>query len=130
MLNKDTSAPRIVPRLAVRPSREEEQEAAVHVGPPSAKTKFRVLRESALQSSEPKLAEYIDTFFSDSVRNAFSHSDYIITADKFRWTDSGLPSELTLTTLGVLIENAFGFYEAFLKSHSMVRKARRCATVL
>jgi hypothetical protein len=56
----------------------------------------------------------IDNVYNDAVRNAFSHSDYIVTQDEFRWTEGGLPGNLPLQNLNNLIGNAFSFFGPFI----------------
>jgi hypothetical protein len=85
--------------------------------PPSAKVKFRELKKSAEKSSENDLIEFINSFFNDDVRNAFFHSDYIITEKYFRWTESGLAKQIQLETLNTIITNCFYFYGALLWCH-------------
>jgi len=86
--------------------------------PPSAKAKFNALKRWAGEENEDKLREYIDSFFNDDVRNSFSHSDYIITKDKYRWTESGLAQQVNLENLNVIVTNCFNFYHALLWLHT------------
>ncbi|MHC4122919.1 MAG: hypothetical protein ACYSSI_05035 [Planctomycetota bacterium] len=81
--------------------------------PPSANRKFAYLKEEARKCNEVKLCNYIDSFFNDKVRNAFVHSDYIITDKYFRWTETGNPTQIELSELDILISNAQEFYSAF-----------------
>jgi len=90
--------------------------------PPSAKTKFRVLGEWANEAGEGKLTEFIKTFFRDDIRNAFSHSDYIITPERFRWTEGGFANQIPLKDVETYALNAFAFYGAFFSLHSHWRK--------
>jgi len=85
--------------------------------PPSAKVKFRELKKSAENSKEETLIEFINSFFNDNVRNAFFHSDYIITEEYFRWTESGLAQQIPLEILNTIITNCFSFYGALLWCH-------------
>jgi hypothetical protein len=85
--------------------------------PPSAKVKFKELKKSAVDSKEKRLVEFIDSFFNDKVRNAFFHSDYIITEEYFRWTESGLAQQIPLKHLNTIISNCFSFYGALLWCH-------------
>jgi hypothetical protein len=80
--------------------------------PPSATMKFNELKKQATTIAEQKMTEYIDSFFNEHVRNAFSHSDYIITDKYFRWTESGLSQEIPLEELNIIISNCFSFYGA------------------
>jgi hypothetical protein len=82
--------------------------------PPSAKVKWQKLREMAKNAKKSDLIRLIDNVYNDSVRNAFSHSDYIITQNEFRWTEASLPGHLPLQNLNNLIANAFSFFGAFI----------------
>lgn len=86
--------------------------------PPSSKAKFNALKKWASEENENKLIEYIDSFFNDNIRNSFSHSDYIITEDHYRWTESGLAQQIKLDNLNVLVTNCFNFYGALLWLHT------------
>ncbi len=86
--------------------------------PPSAKAKFRQLKQWAEEQNENSLCEHIDSFFNDDLRNSFTHSDYVISNDGYRWTESGLAQELPLETVGILVSNCFNFYGALLWLHS------------
>jgi len=81
--------------------------------PPSATQKFNYLKGIAKECGEEKLVEYIDSFFLDDIRNAFSHSDYVLTKEFFRWTENGLAQQIDLKTLNLLIYNTREFYSAF-----------------
>jgi len=82
--------------------------------PPSAKVKWRKLRDMASEADIPDLVGLIDNVYNDAVRNAFSHSDYIIAPAHFRWTEGGLPSQLALEQVNNLIANAFAFFGRFM----------------
>ena len=83
--------------------------------PPSATTKMRRIKKLAKKVDENNLVEIIDSFFDDQVRNAFSHSDYIITEEYFRWTDGGRASQMPIAELEQKIKNCFAFYGALLE---------------
>ena len=85
--------------------------------PPSANVKFNYLKKVADGSGENKLSEYVDSFFYNDVRNAFSHSDYVLTEKHFRWTEGGLPQQVDLEALDIFISNAQEFYSAFWFCH-------------
>ena len=82
--------------------------------PASAKVKWKKLRDMAIEAKRADLVRIIDAVYNDAVRNAFSHSDYILTATHFRWTEGGLPSQIPLEQVNNLITNAFGFFGIFL----------------
>jgi hypothetical protein len=77
--------------------------------PPSAKRKFNVIREIATHVGYPELNGAIDRFFDERVRNAFSHSDYILTDEHFRFRD--------VEALDRLVAECFAFYDVFLGLH-------------
>ena len=91
--------------------------------PPSATTKFKRIREYAEKANENNLVDLVNGFFDDEVRNAFSHSDYIITEDQFRVTESGFGKVLELTKLSETINLAFDFFGALIVCH---RRWQRC----
>jgi hypothetical protein len=87
--------------------------------PPSAKVKWHKIREMAEQAKKVDLVRLIDAVYDDRVRNAFSHSDYTITDEKFRWTEGGLPDQLSLGRLDNLISNAFAFFGRFMAQRDL-----------
>ena len=74
--------------------------------PPSAKTVFTAIRQLANDTGETQLSQLIDGFFSDGIRNAFSHSDYVFTETSFRWSGG----ESSLDALRTRINNCFSFF--------------------
>ena len=82
--------------------------------PPSARAKWHKLREMATAANRQNLVSLIDNVYDDRVRNAFSHSDYVITTDTFRWTEGGLGGEVSLENLNNLVANAFSFTGIFM----------------
>ena len=60
------------------------------------------------------MATCIDEFFDDRIRNAFSHSDYVLTERYFRWRESGLPQQMEIERVAQIITNCFAFYSAFM----------------
>lgn len=97
--------------------------------PPSAKHKFKEISALAKKNGENTLVDLIASFFSDEIRNAFSHSDYILAENSFRWTESGIAKELSYDVVQALINNCFHFYRALLRLHldwlSSLARARR-----
>ncbi|MBI4686027.1 MAG: hypothetical protein HY755_12660 [Nitrospirae bacterium] len=91
--------------------------------PPSATIKFKEIRKLASSIEEKKLVDIIDSFFDNRVRNAFSHSDYIITDDHFRWTEGGLSQEIELDKLGEKINLCLQFFGCFMIRHKDWLKA-------
>lgn len=85
--------------------------------PPSAKTKFKFIKELASKTKESQLGKDIDSFFDENVRNAFSHSDYILSDDSFRFRAGGLARLIGFDDLDKKIEGCFGFYGAFIYLH-------------
>ena len=85
--------------------------------PPSAPVKYRKLKQLAHQARSDALCGYIDQFFNENIRNAFSHSDYVISSDQFRWTESGLPQQLSLETVNLIVRNCFRFFSILLGLH-------------
>lgn len=83
--------------------------------PPSAKTKFKEICERCDKLGETALKHLISGFFNDDVRNAFSHSDYVLTEDWFRWTEGGVASQIDRSVLEELIAASFRFYSALVR---------------
>jgi hypothetical protein len=82
--------------------------------PPSATAKIRYIKSLAESIGETRLVTILDSFFDDRVRNAFSHSDYILTDKAFRWTEGGPASQIDLDELKEKIDTCFAFYSALL----------------
>jgi hypothetical protein len=87
--------------------------------PPSAKQKFKEINNLGNKVNENDLLNIINSFYSDKVRNAFSHSDYILTSEGFRFTEGQLPTEIQYEELDILIDNCFTFYSSFFASHKL-----------
>lgn len=85
--------------------------------PPSAKKKFEYIAIKAKEQNVNDLAETIDSIFSDSIRNAFSHSDYIITDEFFRYTEGRLDKQIKIEDIQTSINECFKFYSAFMSLH-------------
>jgi hypothetical protein len=88
--------------------------------PPSAPMKYRELKKLADAAGETALTNYIDQFFDEDVRNAFSHSDYILAPEHFRWTESGVAQQMHLDQLNILVTNCFHFFSTLLGLHKML----------
>jgi hypothetical protein len=88
--------------------------------PPSAPVKYRELKRLAAKCNQSVLEDYIDQFFNEDIRNAFSHSDYVLSGNHFRWTESGLPQQLSLETVNLTVRNCFRFFSALLWLHNQV----------
>jgi hypothetical protein len=95
--------------------------------PPSAKAKWHKILEMADAAKKQDLVRLIENVYDDQVRNAFSHSDYIITKETFRWTEGGLGGQLPLESLSNLIANAFSFTAKFVAIRN--RWLKLCATM-
>lgn len=84
--------------------------------PPSATVKFREIKRLAGEVGWGEICEMIDLFFDERVRNAFSHSDYVVTEKHFRWTEGESPNQIPQQELLILINNCFVFCGAFLEA--------------
>jgi len=85
--------------------------------PPSATKKFREIKKLADVVRDQNLPRYIDSIFNDHVRNAFSHSDYILTKKEFRYTEGGPAQAIKVSELDRLVNTCFDFYNAFIKRY-------------
>lgn len=88
--------------------------------PPSAPVKYRELKRLATACGQFTFGKYIDQFFNEDIRNAFSHADYIIAGEHFRWTESGLAQQLPLDQVNLIVRNCFRFFSGVLWLHSRV----------
>lgn len=85
--------------------------------PPSATSKFRLIREYAVAAKEQQLQTVIESFFDENIRNAFSHSDYTLTDENYRWTESGGGRQMHLSEVSGKINLAFDFFSALIVCH-------------
>ena len=88
--------------------------------PPSAPVKYRELKRLAIKCNQPVLVDFIDHFFNEDIRNAFSHSDYVLSAEHFRWTESGLAQQMPLDAVNLTVRNCFRFFSGVLWLHDKV----------
>jgi hypothetical protein len=85
--------------------------------PPSAKVKFRHIKDLCEKAKNMDLPKAIDTFFDEGIRNAFSHSDYILTGSNFRTREGGLAKQRPIEELIEKLDRCFDFYGAFIYLH-------------
>ncbi len=85
--------------------------------PPSATQKFKAIKQRAADVHYPELNGAIDKFFDERVRNAFFHSDYVLTEEYFRFREGGLAQQIDVDTLDRLITECFAFYGVFMGLH-------------
>jgi len=85
--------------------------------PPSATTKYNRIRALATECKRDDLVGALDAFFDERIRNAFSHSDYIITDENFRFSDQGIAQQIPVTELDDTIQHCFALFGAFLYLH-------------
>jgi hypothetical protein len=90
--------------------------------PPSAPAKYRELKRLAEEAGQDALPGYVEQFFNEDIRNAFSHSDYVLADSYFRWTESGIPNQLPLDTVNMIVKNCFRFFSAVVWLHGQVVK--------
>ena len=79
--------------------------------------KYRRVRALAADARRADVTAAIEAFFDERIRNAFSHSDYIITDDQFRFADGGLAQSIPLERLDGLTVHCFAFFGAFIYMH-------------
>jgi hypothetical protein len=84
--------------------------------PPSAKQKFQRIQNLAAAVGNVDIVAAIKRVFNERVRNAFSHSDYILTDDQFRFF-AGIAASMPLEELDLLMDVCFAFYGAFMYLH-------------
>ncbi len=88
--------------------------------PPSAPVKYRELKRLAAKCNQSALCDHIDQFFNEDIRNAFSHSDYVLSCEHFRWTESGLAQQRSLDMVNLTVRNCFRFFSVLLWLHNQV----------
>lgn len=89
--------------------------------PPSAPVKFNVIKKLATKVGDETLPRIIDSFLNGDVRNAFSHSDYILTDTEFRFTEAGLAHVIKIDEIDRLINECVAFYNTFISTHKQWR---------
>lgn len=85
--------------------------------PPSATKKLKAIMEAARRVGYPQLADAIERFFDERLRNAFSHSDYILTDQSFRFREGITAQQISVEDLHRHIAECFAFYGVFLDLH-------------
>ena len=85
--------------------------------PPSAAMKYRRVRALAADARRADVTAATEAFFDERIRNAFSHSDYIITDDQFRFADGRLAQGIPMERLDGLTVHCFAFFGAFIYMH-------------
>jgi hypothetical protein len=98
--------------------------------PPSAKRVVDRVRERAIERDLPAVADLVDWYFNNAVRNAFFHSDYILYQDEFRSgegtfidDDGRLSPSLKLDKVLDLINRSVQFYGAFVSTYAKHRSS-------
>ncbi len=97
--------------FTIKPFSKLYQKRKVKSIPPSAKTKFKYLCEFAQKDGDQEFCKIFSEFFDENIRNSYSHSDYIIADDEYRWTEG--TNAISLSDLSQKLETAFAFYEVF-----------------
>lgn len=94
--------------------------------PPSAKKIIDYIKEHALKLGMKDLVDLFDEFFSNSIRNAFFHSDYILYKDELRSKESWFPEEISpivvnhsqsikIDRVVEIINNCILFFQTFMR---------------
>lgn len=96
-------------------SKKENQKFSLNHIPPSAKMKWNAIKRYANHSKQDNFANLIDQIFDDRIRNPFSHGDYCLTEEDFRWTEGGPASSLPLYDVNLKIISAFIFADEFFR---------------
>ena len=85
--------------------------------PPSATRKYKEIKSIASRVQDTQLPNIIESFFNEEIRNSFSHGDYCITENEFRWTEGGPASEKKLDEVSEITMRAFIFHEELFAVH-------------
>lgn len=94
--------------------------------PPSAKQIIDYIKEHALKLGMRDLVDLFDEFFSNSIRNAFFHSDYVLYRDEFRSKESWFPEKISPSAINYsqsikinrvveMINNCILFFQTFMR---------------
>ncbi len=85
--------------------------------PPSAKTKYNHIKKIATELALNELAITIDEIYSDDIRNSFSHSDYVITEEYFRYSKNKTRQQMPINELHGYINSCIDFVSTFMYLH-------------
>jgi len=99
------------------PIRKKKKEHLFGLKPPSAKQKFNEIKTTAAMVKENTLIDCIESFFHEDIRNAFSHSDFVLTDTDFRFFKDHVASHISLSEVDQKINSSFLFYSAFISVH-------------
>lgn len=89
---------------------------------PSPSQKIEYLKKLCKESGETKMIEIFDSYFKNNIRNAFYHSDYVITKENFRIIEgSNFMDETPLTEVSDALAQCFGFYSAFFSAYKQAK---------
>lgn len=103
----------------------------VRLWPPSAAMVHRWLYDDLRAGGWSAVAETLEWFFDEQVRNAFSHADYIIHGDKIRSRaarfeiDGIITGEMPLERFTELLNRALVFFDAVAGLHHDQRTSYR-----
>lgn len=112
------------PFLHLNRRRKNDQWAII---PPSMKMKLREIVKIARKLGELDLVEKLEYVFDDKLRNAIAHSDYVLTSDELRITESGPVDVMPLVEVDRKINYAFVFLSGLLKAGANAKFALRGA---
>lgn len=87
---------------------------------PKTAAKWDRIRQMAQDGSRADLVRAIDSVFDGHVRNAFSHSSYVIGDENFRWREGAHARQKPLAEVGNLISNAFAFFGRFIAVRTLM----------
>jgi hypothetical protein len=95
--------------------------------PPSMMQKIKLITDLATQAGETDLASKIRYVFDDVLRNAISHSDYILTDDQFRIREAGPGTSIALSGIDRKVNYTFRFLSGLLAAANNMKSALRHA---
>jgi hypothetical protein len=102
-----------------------------HMRPPSPTTKIGRVKGLAGEAGLPAIGEAFDCFYDGIIRNAVSHSDYILADGELRLTKANRPSRgrgyasplVEWDELIRLVTDTFAFYNALFALYERCRKS-------
>lgn len=113
------------------PTGKKAERRFQRIRPPSPTRKIERIKELAGEAGLPAISEAFDGFYDSIIRNAVSHSDYILAEDELRLTKANRLSRtkgyaspvVEWSELIELVTDTFAFYNALFSLYERCRKS-------
>lgn len=92
-----------------------QNKKSLKVVPPSVNQKRKELEKMAVTPHEQEFMQIYKSIYKDEIRNSFFHSDYCLSDDEYRWTESGPARAMKIDELDLLLERAFVFFKSIFQ---------------